>query len=403
MSSADQRFRSRFAEARRKSGTSLAVLAAATFVSRGWINNVEAGRRWPSREWVEQADRVLGAGYTLVDAWDAAERERGTAAETTALLNDVNRETQLLLASRPDAVDLDQINERVTELSVAYLANPARPMLEQGRLLRHELTRRLISGAIRPGELTDLYVALGRVCGILTYAALDLGSPTTAASHADLAWQMAELAGDGELKAWVRGTQSLLARFEKNFVLATEYVSDGLQYAGPGTSTVRLLSGAAQCAANGGDSQAAIKLIEKARKAREVSGDDSVSGLFTFSPAKLEYYTASSLMWLPDPAALQIAETSAISAIETWAHEPRETRSLDDEALAHVYLATARLKLGEVDGAMEAVHPIINLPEERQISWIRKRIGELGPLLEDDRFGSSPTAADAREMLRAYA
>lgn len=402
MTSANQRFRSALAEARRKSGTSLAVLAAATFVSRGWINNVEGGRRWPSREWVEQADRVLGAGYRLVDAWDVAERERGQVAETEALLKDVERETQLLLASQPDAVELDRINESVAALSVSYLANPARPMLEQGRLLRHELTRRLTSGAVRPGELSDLYVALGRVSGVLTYAALDLGSPTTAASHADLAWRMAEVAGDNELKAWVRGTQSLLSRFEQNYILATEYISDGLKYSGAGTSDVRLLCGAAQCAAHGGDAKTAMRLIQKAQAAREVAYDDSVSGLFVFSSAKLEYYTASSLMWVSDGDALRMAEASAISAIGMWENEPVQTRSLDDESLAHVYLATARLKLGEVAGAMEAVMPIIELPEERQISWIRKRIGELEPLLTDKRFGGSVAAADAREILRTY-
>lgn len=402
MTSANQRFRSVLAEARRKSGTSLAVLAAATFASRGWINNVEAGRRWPSREWVEQADRVLGAGYRLAEAWDAAERERGHAAETEALLKDAERETQLLLASQPDAVELDRINESVAALSVSYLANPARPMLEQGRLLRHELTRRLTSGAVRPGELSDLYVALGRVSGVLTYAALDLGSPTTAASHADLAWRMAEIAGDNELKAWVRGTQSLLSRFEKNYVLAAEYISDGLKYSGAGTSDVRLLCGAAQCAAHGGDAKTAIRLIQKARAARETARADSVSGLFAFSPAKLEYYTASSLMWVTDEDALQIAEASALSAISMWENETAETRSLDDEALTHVYLATARLRLGEVAGAMEAVKPIIELPEERQISWIRKRVGELEPLLADGRYSNSVAAADAREILKAY-
>jgi hypothetical protein len=105
-------------------------------------------------------------------------------------------------------------------------------------------------------------------------------------------------------------------------------------------------------------------------------------------------------MWLPDRRALKVATRSAVTAIETWKHEPPEQRSLDDEALAHVYLATAHLKLGEVDGAMAAVRPIIDLPADRQISWIRKRIGELSDILADDRFLNSPKARDARDELR---
>ena len=50
---------------------------------------------------------------------------------------------------------------------------------------------------------------------------------------------------------------------------------------------------------------------------------------------------------------------------------------------------------------MDAVRPIIELPTERQISWIRKRVAELALLLDDDRFEHSTVAADAREELQA--
>jgi len=88
--------------------------------------------------------------------------------------------------------------------------------------------------------------------------------------------------------------------------------------------------------------------------------------------------------------------------IDIWQYEPVEQRSLDDEALAHVYLATARLKPGEVEGAMDAVRPIIDLPEDRQISWIRKRMRGLTEILARDRFGSSLAARNAREELAEY-
>jgi hypothetical protein len=67
-----------------------------------------------------------------------------------------------------------------------------------------------------------------------------------------------------------------------------------------------------------------------------------------------------------------------------------------------VYLATARLKLGELDGAMDAVRPITALPAERQISWIRKRIAELADILDNDIYQNSITANSARDELRAF-
>ncbi|HEY9418419.1 MAG TPA: helix-turn-helix transcriptional regulator [Pseudonocardia sp.] len=402
MASGDAKLGALIAEFRRSKGLSLAELAGQTYVSRGWINNVEAGRRWPAREWVDQVEIVLDAGGLLLPAWDRANQERGSDAELRQLLKDSERESELLIAAQPDAVELDRIGESAAKLAVAYLASPARPMLEQARALRGELTRRITSGAVRPGQLADLYVTLGRVCGIVTYAALDLGSPESAHTHAKAAWRTADFAGDNELRAWVRGTQSLVARFEKRYILAEAFVEDGFQFAGSGTSEIRLLCGAAQCAANLGDGESALTYIERARRARESAGPDSLEGLFGFSPAKQSYYSASSLMWLPDEPALQVAEASALDAIATWEHEPVEQRSLDDEALAHVYLATARLKLGEIEGAMESVRPIMDLPEERQISWIRKRIADLADLLDGDRYHGSIPASDARDELRAF-
>ena len=371
-------------------------------MSRGWINNVEGGRRWPAREWVGQAEIALEASGLLLPAWDCANRDRENDTELRRLLTVSERESNLLLAAKPDAVELDRISESAANLAVAYLSNPARPMLEQAGALRHELTRRLTLGAVRPGELSDLYVTLGRVCGVLAYAALDLGRPEFAATHAEVTWRMAEIADDNELRAWTRGTQSLIARYKKRYVQAKTYVDDGLRFAGAGTSEVRLLCGAAQCAANLGDNASTLQQIEVANCARENAGVDTVEGIFGFSPAKQAYYSASSLMWLPDRPALEVAESSAIVAIGAWQHEPVERRSLDDEALAHVYLATARLKLGEVEGAMESVRPIMRMPEERQISWIRDRIADLGGILDTARYRAAATTADAREELRAF-
>lgn len=390
------------ADARRQRGMSLADLAAVTFVSRGWINNVEAGRRWPAREWVGQAEIALEAGGLLLPVWDRADRDRENDSELRRLLAASERESNLLLVTQPDAVELDRISESAASLAVAYLSSPARPMLEQAVALRHELTRRVTLGAVRPDELSDLYVTLGRVCGVLAYAALDLGRPQLAATHGDVAWRMADVAGDNELWAWVRGTQSLIARFEKRYILGQTYVDEGLRFAGSGTSEVRLLCGSAQCAANLGDSATTLHQIDAANSARENAGTDTVEGILGFSPAKQEYYSASSLMWLPDRPALEIAESSAIAAIGAWQHEPVERRSLDDEALTHVYLATARLKLGEIDGAMESLRPIMRLPEDRQISWIRNRIANLGDILDTARYRAAASAADAREELRAF-
>lgn len=394
-------FAALFKQLREESGRSYRELERPTLATRGWISNVASGARWPDRSWVERADCALKAEGRLLRAWDVGEAEREEQKRTKALLTaSVKNSEEVLLATAPDAVDVDYLNDSVASLGVAYLSSPAGPMLDQALKLRQEIIRRIRVGAARPHEIADLYVAASRASGVLSYAALDLGEPDAADTHARAAWQLADLAADDELRAWVRGTESLIARFQKDYGRAARFIEDGMKYAGPGTSTVRLLCGAAQCAANAGDSAAAQHMLDAALNARDHAQPDSVNGLFAFSYAKQLYYAGSSLMWLNDEPALQRAAHDAQEAITLWEHEGEQFRSLDDEALAHVYMATARLKLGEIDGAMDAVRPILALPPERQISWIRRRVAELAVHLDGERFANSKAAASARDELR---
>ncbi len=334
-----------------------------------------------------------------------SERRRGRTviSDVQELIDKTVQESRLFLASEPDAVDLDQLNQAAVDLGVAYLGSPARPMLEQGSALRSELIRRLTSGAYRRDELPDLYLALGRVSGVLAYASVDLGASRQAAVHGQATYRLADLADNDELRAWARGTQSLIARFDEDYTRAQWYLESGMRHAGVGTSEIRLLCGLAQVAAHHGNTQRALDFLDQAAKVRMHVRPDSVEGVFGFSQAKEAYYSGSSLMWLPEKRALQIAADRSAVAIEAWQHEPVEQRSLDDEALAHLYQATAELRLGDLDSAMESVRPVIELPEERQISWIRHRIDNVVEILDHDkRYEKSRAAAAARDELAAF-
>jgi len=275
-------------------------------------------------------------------------------------------------------------------------------MLKQGLTIRRELLRRMSTAALPPDRLSDFYVAIGRASGVAAYAALDLGDHAAAAIHGEAVWRMADLAGDNELRAWGRGTQSLIARFNQEFVRAQLFAEEGLRYAPAGPSRARLICAAAQCAANQGDAERAFELIADAETTRAASDDDGLDGIFGFPLAKQKYYAASSLMWLPDRKALRVAAESAAEAIALWQRSPGKQRLLDDEALAYVYLATVRLKLGDVDEAMEAVAPVMELPMERRTSWMRKRVANLRELLSDKRFKGLRSIAVTQEQLYEF-
>jgi transcriptional regulator with XRE-family HTH domain len=383
---------------------SLADLAQRVRYDRTSLHHYETGRRPAPLSVAEAADEATGANGALVEQWhreDAERREAAAAHRIRAAALAMSRDLTALAD-----LDISELQEGVSATAVDYLASPPAPMMDRAHVLRGEAFERLRSGHHRPQDRSDLYVAAGRLSGVLSYALLDMGDADEALEHATAAGRCAEFAGDAELAAWVAGTKSLIARFQGDYGRALEYVRDGYQWVGhgQGTGEARLRCGEAQCLANLGDSRAANAALDGAEQARErIRRPDSLSGLFGFSRAKQSYYAGSSLIWLQGGHDAERAAREATAAIELWEAGPVEERSLDDERLAHIYLATARVQLDDVEGAADAIRPVLSLPVEEQISWIVKRAERLAGMLSAPRYAGNQTAAETVEAINALA
>lgn len=392
-------------ELRIRHARSLGNLAEEMHFSRGYIGNVEQGTKLPERRFAELADEVLQANGALLRAWEAADEERRSGERTKRRLSTTLRDSEFLIGASEDTpVDLQRMDEKTRGLADARLLGiPPASVIDQAGTLRSMLLEDLTRRPRRPGEQADGYLLLGRLSGILAYAALDLGYPKAALEHTRAAWTCAEFVDDNELRVWIRGTQSLVTRFTGDYPLALWFARDGRQYAGRGTSTARILSGEAQCLANLGDADGANITLNAALDARaQVHEPDSVDGVFTFSEAKQHYYASSSLIWLPDQAESLRAVSAATTAISLWEQSDAVGRSPVDEALVRIYQATALLHLGELDGSLEVLRPVLALPPERRISWIRKRVRGLADELRATPYNRSPLARAATEEMLAY-
>ncbi|MFD7867347.1 helix-turn-helix domain-containing protein [Streptomyces sp. NPDC059783] len=389
---------------RLEAGLSLAQVATHIRYDRSAVHHFERGRRPVPYEVAEKLDEVLNAGGRLVEAWraeDAQRREAAAAHRTKAAALAMSNDLSALAD-----LDIAMLQEGIEATAVDYLSSPPAPMMDRAHVLRAEAFERLRSGHHRPADRSDLYVAAGRLSGVLAYALLDMGDSDEAAAHADAAGRCAEYAGDAELAAWVAGTKSLIARFQGDYGQALEFVQDGYQWvgAGHGTGEARLKCGEAQCLATLGDSRAANAALDDADLARErMRRPDSLGGLFGFSQAKQSYYAGSSLIWLQGGHDAERAAREAESAIGLWQAGPEVERSLDDERLAHIYLATARVQLDDVEGAAEAISPVLSLPVEEQISWIVKRADRLAGMLSAPRYAGNATAEETVEAINALA
>lgn len=383
---------------REAAGMSLRQLARAAHVDNGHLSRVEAGTRPPTPEQARALDVALDAGGCLAALCPPAPGPDPVAVS----VRDTDRLARLLDDSSPgDAADALGIGTHA--LAVDYLRQPAEPMLHRALALRRTAAAAL-RRARRPAHLTDLTLRIGEASGVLAYAALDLGDPVAAMTHTQLTARAAEAAGATELRAWARGTQSLIARFAGDYDAARGFAEDGLAQAchARDSSRIRLLCGLAQCRANLGDAAGTHAALREADDAREVFGGRDGPGLFGFTEAKQRYYSGSSLIWLPGRADAELARAEAEQAIELWRAGDPDCRSADDEALAHVYAATASVQLGELDAAQVWLEPILGLPEEQRISWIRKRMGRVAGLLARPPFDRSPAAVELRERIAAY-
>lgn len=82
-------------------------------------------------------------------------------------------------------------------------------------------------------------------------------------------------------------------------------------------------------------------------------------------------------------------QTERPRAFGTWAH-------------FRIAVAKAHILVGSVEGAMEQVSPVLDLPQEYHISTLTGDFTTLDSLLTDRRFNKSHEVASLREMLRGF-
>jgi transcriptional regulator with XRE-family HTH domain len=95
-------FAEQVAALRDQAGLSLADVATAAHVARGYIHHIEHGRRWPTQPVAKALDNALDAGGALLAAWEVADALPRTAV---APANPEDRERVALAARCPRRVD----------------------------------------------------------------------------------------------------------------------------------------------------------------------------------------------------------------------------------------------------------------------------------------------------------
>ncbi len=122
-------------------------------------------------------------------------------------------------------------------------------------------------------------------------------------------------------------------------------------------------------------------------------------GLLSFPVAKQHFYAGSTYALLGEAPH---AQQDALLAIGMYETSPVEQRSYGDEALARVDVTIARLALGDLDGAREALRPVLDLRPERRIEQITVGIGRVRWALAVPRYARAHIAREVAQEVDQY-
>lgn len=293
---------------------------------------------------------------------------------------------------------LEQLDEDVRRISRDYLGNPPLPLMLSALRVRNRVFT-LLEGRQHPNQTRHLYLTAGRLCGLLAWMSSDVGRHGEAETQARTAWLCAELAGADGLRAWVRATQSKVAYWDGRVQESAALAGDGLRFAASDTARVLLASLSARAWARVGDADQAHAALRAAEDERERAGEDEVGGLLGFSEAQQSYMAGSTHLWLREPgAALAAADRSL------WLFDVgnQADRFYGAEMLALMDAATALVQSGDLDGAVERLRPVLDLPPEQQLDTFTSRLGELRDALRRSRYATSRPAVDIQRRIEEF-
>ncbi|WP_147456991.1 hypothetical protein [Micromonospora pisi] len=159
---------------------------------------------------------------------------------------------------------LDDLDAHVTRVVEQYEQDgPA--ALAPDLVSQRQLIQPLLQAWHRAHHRDRLFRAAARMSGQLSYMAINLGHFDSARAYGLEAFSLADHVNDDELRAWVRGTQSLTEYYAASYGQALELARDGRCYAGGGQQAVRLaVNGEARALGKLGERSAVDRAIGEA-------------------------------------------------------------------------------------------------------------------------------------------
>ena len=271
------------------------------------------------------------------------------------------REFALLAQTSLTGELMDQIRDDVRELAMLYSRRPVQEVLYR-LVSTQEMLFSLLEARQVPWHARQLYFMAGVVSGMLARASHDLSDPYNAQTQARTAFVCADRADHDGLRAWIRGLQSMIAYWSGLPKDSVRYAQSGRTYA-HNSAAVWLPAVEARAWAQLGNDARTLELVEEASRNRDQAQSDDLDelgGICTFGRSRQLYCAADALAWLPGQA--EICQRVAEEAVQAYQDTSASDWSFSFQAGSHADLAIARIGGAEIEGAAEALTPVLGLP-----------------------------------------
>jgi transcriptional regulator with XRE-family HTH domain len=347
---------------------------------------------------------------------DDADRSQAPAAPPKALTHwGTNRPDKDLLAELADKSQdfgewaaatemsdavIGRYKDQVRCLARDFECAPPLPVLTETNQLCDRVTGYIRSHQ-RPDQARELYLLAAQLYGLLAWITGDLGSYRAADTHAWTAWVCADLAGHDGARAWVRATQAKLAYWDGRFGESAELARDGLRHRTADAAPVILELFRGRALARAGDRSQAIQALHKsAHRQDQVTAPGLLGGIWDLSPARCHGLAAGVLSGLGDSRDALAEAAQAVALSQATAPSQRNVFA---EALFRSDLAAGHLSLHDLDGAAEALRPVLALPAEMRTEPVVQQVISLRHILTRPAIVRAQLAQDLGEQIRVYA
>ncbi|RBQ18594.1 transcriptional regulator [Spongiactinospora rosea] len=349
------------------------------------IKQWESGQHMPGRKYRPLLARALGV--SVPDLF-------GTAPGTDSVMDDELDALELarrVAASDVGADTLDRLEAAFDDLATAYQGTPPGVLLDRtrrhlgyvGRLLDGHKTRKTLA------EHRRLVVAGGWLSLLAATCHIDLDQRAAGAARLRTAARLAREADHAELAAWCLETRAWQALTHADHRGALALAQAAREAAPRGSSAyVQATAQEGRVWARLGDGpQTRNALTRVARLVSPMPVPDRPEHHYRYDPAKSDAYTATTLAWVGDPAAVEYAR-EVLARLE---HRPRRAAS------ARLDLALALLATDEPDEAVAVT--MESMASGRLVPSNHWRAAEIIAAVEARRLAS---AAELRDAYREF-